>query len=101
VGCDRPTGIPTSATTAELFVREHPGGVEVEMAFLFADVRGGFTRATGFGCDRRFIGLCDQNGALDPGCVHDGDEVRNHSTLCSRVPVRARLDRVVTVGSSG
>ena len=33
-------GNPNFCNNCELFVREHPGGVEVEMAFLFADVRG-------------------------------------------------------------
>ena len=33
-------GNPNFCNNCELFVRKHPGGVEVEMTFLFADVRG-------------------------------------------------------------
>lgn len=33
-------GNPNFCNNCELFVRDHPGGVEVEMTFLFADVRG-------------------------------------------------------------
>lgn len=38
-------GNPNFCNNCELFVREHPGGVEVEMAFLFADVRGSASMA--------------------------------------------------------
>lgn len=33
-------GNPNFCNNCELFVRSHPGGAEVEMSFLFADVRG-------------------------------------------------------------
>ncbi|HEY7583669.1 MAG TPA: adenylate/guanylate cyclase domain-containing protein, partial [Acidimicrobiia bacterium] len=33
-------GNPNFCNNCELFVRKHPGGVEVELTFLFADVRG-------------------------------------------------------------
>lgn len=38
-------GNPNFCNNCELFVREHPGGVEVEMTFLFADVRGSASMA--------------------------------------------------------
>ena len=38
-------GNPNFCNNCELFVREHPGGVEVETTFLFADVRGSTSMA--------------------------------------------------------
>jgi adenylate cyclase len=38
-------GNPNFCNNCELFVRSHPGGTEVEMAFLMADVRGSSTMA--------------------------------------------------------
>jgi adenylate cyclase len=38
-------GNPNFCNNCELFVRNHPGGVEVEMTFLFADVRGSTSMA--------------------------------------------------------
>jgi adenylate cyclase len=38
-------GNPNFCNNCELFVRDHPGGVEVEMTFLFADVRGSTSMA--------------------------------------------------------
>ena len=38
-------GNPNFCNNCELFVREYPGGAEVEMAFLFADVRGSASMA--------------------------------------------------------
>lgn len=38
-------GNPNFCNNCELFVRDHPGGAEVEMTFLFADVRGSTSMA--------------------------------------------------------
>jgi adenylate cyclase len=38
-------GNPNFCNNCELFVRQHPGGVEVELTFLFADVRGSTSMA--------------------------------------------------------
>jgi adenylate cyclase len=38
-------GNPNFCNNCELFVRKHPGGVEVELTFLFADVRGSTSMA--------------------------------------------------------
>jgi adenylate cyclase len=38
-------GNPNFCNNCELFVRDHPGGVEVELTFLFADVRGSTSMA--------------------------------------------------------
>jgi adenylate cyclase len=44
----RPSNVnPQLCTTCEAFVREHPGGVELELSLLFADVRGSTTLAEG------------------------------------------------------
>jgi adenylate cyclase len=40
-------GNPNFCNNCELFVRSHPGGVEVELTFLFADVRGSTSIAEG------------------------------------------------------
>jgi adenylate cyclase len=38
-------GNPNFCNNCEVFIRSHPGGVEVEMTFLFADVRGSTSMA--------------------------------------------------------
>lgn len=50
---------PRFCNTCELFAREHPGGAEVDLAFLFADVRGSTPLAERIGT-ARFTHLIDQ-----------------------------------------
>jgi adenylate cyclase len=46
-GLQASSGNPSFCNNCELFVRKHPGGVEVELTFLFADVRGSTSMAEG------------------------------------------------------
>jgi len=44
-GLQASEGNPNFCNNCEIFVRKHPGGVEVELTFLFADVRGSTSMA--------------------------------------------------------
>lgn len=44
-GLEPSEGNPNFCNNCEVFVRKHPGGVEVELTFLFADVRGSTSMA--------------------------------------------------------
>lgn len=46
-GIQASAGNPNFCNNCEVFVRKHPGGVEVELTFLFADVRGSTSIAEG------------------------------------------------------